>query len=205
MRRWLWLASIAGLLGAVPARADELPAAADARELGSRWSEQGLGGHLGVAFGGRLTPGGMRVAGTYLYRLSERDWFDGAAAFTLGSSDAACFLDRADQRVCDHGAVDGFSVDFVAAVRRTWPSRKHFAPFVRGGVAIRFARFAGDSVAGVAVPLIGGAGVAADVSDSTRIVAAGQLELGGGLFSRGMGTAPQVGLGLTLGFEVALQ
>lgn len=196
---------------AASARAEDAtpdPAAAassgEAATLGADWRDQGLGASAGVALGGGLTPGGVRMAGAYLYRLSERDWFDGAVAFTLGSDDAGCFRDRQDERVCEHGATDGFAVDFAAAVRRSWPARNHFAPFVRVGVGLRFVRFAGDSVAGLAVPLVGGGGVTADVSARTRVVASGQLELGGGLFSRGLGTGPQVGLALGLGFEVAL-
>lgn len=182
-----------------PARLEE-PAAAPA----SDWTDQALGGHVGVAFGGRSTAGGVRLAGSYLYRMSERDWFDGAVAFSIGSGDAACFRDRQDDRVCDHSAVDGFAVDFAFAVRRTWMAKERFAPFARVGLGVRFARFSGDEVAGVSVPLLGALGVAVESSPRTRIIAAGQLEAGGGWFSRGVGLEPQLGLGLTLGIEFAL-
>lgn len=169
------------------------------------WTDQGIGISAGVAIGGRLTPGGVRVTGSYLYRLSEDDWFDGAAAFTIGSGTAECFRDRLDERVCDHGPVDGFAVDFVGAVRRNFPSKKSFAPFVRIGAAVRFVRFSGDQVAGLAVPLIGGGGVTVDLSPRMRLVASGQLEIGGGVFSRGLGTAPQLGLTANAGIEFALR
>lgn len=170
-----------------------------------RWTDQGLGASLGFAFGGRVTPGGVRVTGSYLYRLSQDDWFDGAAAFTIGSGGAECFRDRVGDRVCDHGATDGFAVDFVAAVRRSWPGQKSFSPFVRLGAALRFARFSGDQIAGLAVPLIGGGGVTIALSSSSRLVAGAQLEIGGGLFSRGLGTAPQLGLSMGLGIELAMR
>lgn len=188
-----------------PARLEEPVAEPGGAEpAGSEWTEQALGGHVGVAFGGRTTAGGVRLSGSYLYRMSERDWFDGAVSFSIGSGDAACFRDRQDDRVCDHAAVDGFSVDFALAVRRIWMAKERFAPFARVGLGLRFARFSGDEVAGVAVPLLAGLGVSAEASARTRIVAAGQLELGGGWFSRGVGLEPQLGLGLTLGIEIAL-
>ena len=183
----------------------EAPAAPEGEDPAGEWTDQGIGVSVGVAIGGRVTPGGLRVTGSYLYRLSRRDWFDGAAAFTIGSGAGECFRDRADERVCDHGPVDGFAVDFVGAVRRNFRSEKSFAPFVRIGAALRFVRFSGDQVAGLAVPLIGGGGVTIDLSPRMRLVAAGQLEIGGGLFSRGLGTAPQLGLAVNAGIEFALR
>lgn len=181
------------------------PAAEDDDEDETRWTDQGLGATAGVAIGGRLTPGGLRLAGAYLYRLSESDWFDGAASFTIGSGDAACFRDRTDERVCDHGAVDGFAVDFVAAIRRTWAPRGQFTPFARLGLGARFLRFADDQVAGLAVPIIGGGGLQVALQPHLRLVASAQVEIGGGLFSRGIGTGSQLGLALGAGVEFALR
>ncbi len=188
--------------------ADSSSSSADDAAAGDgelRWTDQGIGVGLGLAVGGRLTPGGLRITGSYLYRLSERDWFDGAAAFTIGSSAAECFRDRLDERVCDHGALDGFSADFAFAVRRSFAPKKSFAPFARIGAAVRFVRFGGDEVAGLAIPLIGGGGVAVELSPTMRLVASGQLELGGGLFSRGLGTGPQLGLAVGTSIEFALR
>lgn len=189
-----------------PAQLEEpAPAAPSASTEWTQSTDQALGGHVGVALGGRSTAGGVRLAGSYLYRMSERDWFDGAVAFSIGSGDAACFRDRQDDRVCDHATIDGFAVDFALAVRRTWMAQERFAPFARVGFGVRFARFSGDEVAGVSVPLLGALGVAVASSARTRIVAAGQAEVGGGWFSRGVGLEPQLGLGLTLGIEFALR
>jgi hypothetical protein len=181
------------------------PSPSEAPTDASGWTDQGIGAQLGAAFGGRVTPGGIRITGTYLYRLSATDWFDGAAAFTIGAGTAACFRDRANERVCDHGAFDGFATDFVAAVRRTWPSKQRFSPFVRVGAGLRLVRFSEDQTAGLAVPLIGGGGVTAELSPTMRIVGDAQLELGGGLFSRGVDTAPQLGLSIGVGIEMALR
>jgi hypothetical protein len=170
-----------------------------------RWTDQGIGATLGAAFGGVLTPGGLRLGGSYLYRLSEEDWFDGAAAFSIGSGDAACFRDRTDTRLCDHGAVDGFAVDIVAAIRRSWPSRGQFTPFARLGLGGRLLRFSGDQVAGVAVVMVGGGGLSVALNPTMRLVTTAQLEIGGGLFSRGLGAAPQLGLAIAAGVEFALR
>lgn len=180
-------------------------AAEDLEAAESRWTDQGLGVGMGLAVGSRHTPGGLRISGAYLYRLSKDDWFDGAASFTIGSGDAACFRDRDDERVCDHGALDGFAFDVIAAIRRSWPVENSFAPFVRLGAGLRFVRFSGDSIAGLAIPLIGGGGVAIDMSPTTRLVAAGQLELGAGLFTRDLGAATQFGMSLSVGVEFALR
>lgn len=206
-------AQIDPLTGLPASALDEPPAAAApsageaeaAHDQSGEWTDQGIGVSLGVAIGGRVTPGGLRVIGSYLYRLSETDWFDGAAAFTIGSGAAECYRDRLDERVCDHGPVDGFGVDFVGAVRRNFTPKKSFTPFARVGLAVRFIRFSGDQLAGLAIPLIGGGGVTVDLSPKIRLVAAGQLEIGGGLFSRGLGTAPQLGLSASAGIEFALR
>src|SRR5689334_16702460 len=47
-------------------------------------SDQNIGAELGLAAGGRVTPGGLRIAGHYLYQLNDVDWFDGSIGFTYG-------------------------------------------------------------------------------------------------------------------------
>src|SRR5262249_17522153 len=69
--------------------------------------DQAISAEVGVAAGSRVTPGGLRIAGQYLYQLSDEDWFDGAASFTYGSASAACFRDRSNAVVCQHGLADG--------------------------------------------------------------------------------------------------
>ena len=81
-------------------------------------SDQGLGASIGVVAGGRTTPGGLVVAGHYLYQLSDQDWFDGIAAFTFGGGDAACFRDRMNTFLCDHSLADGNELELAATVDR---------------------------------------------------------------------------------------
>jgi len=180
----------------------EAPAAATGdSELG----DQGISAALGLASGGRVTPGGLRIAGHYLYQLSERDWFDGAASFTFGSGAAACFRDRSDAVVCNHGLADGSGVELSVSVRRLLAPQGAFRPFIALGVGLGVVRFSGDDVTGVTVPLHGGGGVRVQVAPSVAVVAEGLLELGLGRFGRGLGAEPQASLAVTAAAEFRLR
>lgn len=167
--------------------------------------DQGIGAEIGVAGGGRVTPGGLRIAGHYLYQLSDQDWFDGAAAFTFGAGGAECFRDRADDMICDHGFVDGRGVEISASVRRVFAPQGDFRPFARAGVGISLVQFADDSVSGVAIPLHAGGGARAKVAPAVAVVVQGELVLGLGKFGSGLGMQPQVGIALTAGAEFRLR
>ena len=62
-------ALVPGVSGRAHAEAPsgDLRASTAADELG----DQGIGAEVGLATGGRVTPGGLRVAGHYLYQLSS--------------------------------------------------------------------------------------------------------------------------------------
>ena len=167
--------------------------------------DQEISAELGLATGGRVTPGGLRIAGHYLYQLSSRDWFDGTASFTFGSGSAACYRDRSDAVVCDHGLTDGSGVEISASIRRWLPPRDAFRPFARAGVGLGLARFADDDVSGFTVVLHGGGGVRVGVTPSIAVVAEGDLALGLGSFNRGLGLEPQLGLVITAGVEFRLR
>jgi hypothetical protein len=167
-------------------------------------SDQGIGAEIGVAVGGRVTAGGLRLAGHYLYKLSDQDYFDGVASFTYGGGSAACFRDRSNSFVCDHGLADGGTVEIGANVRRFFGSRNDFWPFARAGVGIAIVRFQDDSVTGFAIPLHVGGGVRAEVSDGIAVVGEGALDLGFGVFNHALGLEPQVGLAITAGAEFRL-
>lgn len=186
------------------ARAQPAEPAPDA-ELGDDLGDQGISAELGLATGGRVTPGGLRIEGHYLYRLSDRDWFDGAARFTFGSGRAACFRDRQDALVCSHGLADGSGVEISASIRRLFAPQGAFRPFARAGLGLGLARFADDDVSGVTIPLHGGGGVRVTVAPSIAVVAEGDLALGFGGFSHGLGFEPQLGFGITVGAEFRLQ
>lgn len=167
--------------------------------------DQVISAELGLATGGRVTPGGLRVLGHYLYQLSERDWFDGAVSFTFGSGRAACFRDRGDAVVCDHGLADGTGVELSASIRRLFVPQGAFHPFARAGVGFGLARFADDDVSGATIALHGGGGVRVNVAPSIAVVGGGGLAIGFGGFGRGLGFEPQLGLAVTAGVEFRLR
>ena len=166
--------------------------------------DQGVGVTTGLATGGRVTAGGLRITGHYLYQLSSQDWFDGTAAFTFGGGDAACFRDRMDAVVCDHGLADGGSIELAAGVRRMFAGQGPFRPFARAAVGVSYVRFGDDDLSGLAIPLHLGGGVRARVSPGVAIVGLGEVTLGLGRFGRGLGLEPQFGLAVTAGAEFRL-
>jgi hypothetical protein len=173
--------------------------------LESDVGDQAISAQLGLATGARATPGGLRIAGHYLYQLAERDWFDGIANFTFGSSRAACFRDRTDQVVCDHGLADGAGVEVVGGVRRMFAPQGAFRPYARIGLGLGLARFSDDSVSGVTITAHGGGGVRVKVAPSIAIVGEADLALGLGSFNRAIGIEPQVSLAVTAGVEFRLR
>jgi hypothetical protein len=191
MSRWL---AIAVVLASAAAHADTPPDS----------SQQAIGAELGVAAGGRVTPGGLQIAGHYLYQLSDQDFFDGIAAFTLGGGAAECFRDRANDFVCDHGLLQGGRVEVSANVRRYFGGRDQFWPFARAGIGVGIVRYADDSVTGLAVPLHVGGGVRAVVSDGIAIVGEAELAVGFGVFNHTLGLQPQVGVAIAAGVEFRL-
>jgi hypothetical protein len=172
------------------------PAPAGERELGAR---------LGVAMGRRFTPGGVRVAGVMLYRLSQSDWFDGSMAFTFGRSRSTCFTDRDGAFACDYGVIDGTAIDLVAGIRRFLPGPERFAPYVRAGVGVRVISFGGDDVRGLAIPVSAGVGVRARVNELVAVGADAGAEAGIAWLDHGLGSESQLGIVLQATVELWLE
>ena len=181
------------------------PAAESASEDDDEIGDQLIGGQLGLAAGGRTTAGGLRVTGHYLYQLTNEDWFDGTASFTFGGGDAACFRDRSDDVICDHGLASGGAIEVTAAVRRMLAPQGRFRPFARVGVGLALVRFTGDDLAGLAIPLHAGAGLRAQAAPGVAVVALADAMLGLAAFGGGVGGEPQAGLAITVGAEVRLR
>lgn len=190
-----YLIALVGLAVATPAFADDAVKPAT----------QGIGAELGVASGSHITPGGLRVAGHFLYQLSADDWFDGTASFTFGGGAAKCFLDRDGGYVCDHGLLDGKSGELVAAVRRMYDAQGQFRPYARAGAGIGIARFSDDDVTGLTLALHGGGGVRAQVADQLAVVIDADVIAGVGLFGHSVGAAAQLGFTIMGGVEFALE
>ena len=167
--------------------------------------DQGIGAEIGIAAGGRVTPGGLRVSGHYLYQLSDQDWFDGTASFTFGSQSAGCYEDQMSTLVCEHGFTSGRGVEVAATVRRMFAAKGAFRPFARAGIGVSLVRFSVDEVSGIAFPLHLGGGLRARVTEAVAIVAQGELQVGLGRFGSELGTEPQVGAAFTAGAEFRLR
>lgn len=204
-----------GLIAALSIAA--LPAVASAQEpeppaepvIDSVITEDGvtmaIGGRLGVEVGGRTTPGGVHVTGDYLYLLDGPYWFDTGIGFTFGGGDAACFRDRDNDLVCDHGITGGFAAEVVASVRRVLAERQKFVPYVRAGFALRLVAFSNDDVTGLGIPLIGSAGFRREVAGGIDVVAGIDLRMGWGFFNRALGGEPQVSAAFNAGVEFDLR
>ena len=207
MSRRLSLAAMVLLAaGASVARADApgSTAGTPATPPGDELGDQSIGAEAGIATGGRSTPGGLRLAGHYLYQLSDQDWFDGGASFTFGGGGAACFRDRSNSYLCDHGLADGDEAEITATVRRFFAAQGQFRPFARAGLGVGIVRFGADGVTGLAIPLHAGGGVRVQLSEDLAIVAQAEVVLGFGLFNKSLGAEPQLGTAITAGVEFRL-
>ena len=173
--------------------------------IGEHPSDQGIGAAIGVAAGGSVTPGGVRVTGHYLYQLSSQDWFDGVASFTYGGDTAGCYRDRMSTTMCDHGLTAGSGVEIAATVRRMFRAQGAFQPFARLGIGVAIARFAADDVMGIGLPIHAGGGVRARVAPAISIVAQAELSLGVGAYSHELGAEPLIGMAVTAGAEFDLR
>jgi len=180
-------------------------AAPPAEPTQSALGDQLISVEAGLASGGRVTPGGLRINGHYLYQLSDRDWFDGTVSFTFGSGRGGCFRDRQDTVICKHGLSDGTGVEISARIRRMLTPRGVFHPFAQIGLGLGLARFSGDDVSGVTFPLHGGGGLRVAVAPTIAVVVEDELELGIGSFGRGLGIEPQIAFAITAGVEFQLR
>lgn len=167
-------------------------------------TDQAIGATIGLAGGGRVTAGGLRIGGHYLYQLSDTDWFDGTATFTFGSGAPACFRDRMDTFICDHGFVDGVAGELGANVRHFLEGHGDFWPYVRIGAGVALVRFSDDNVTGLGIPLHGGGGFRVNVADGVSVIAEAVLDVGFGFFGKGLGLEPQIGGSVMGGAEFRL-
>ncbi len=151
-----------------------------------------LGAHLGVVTGGRVSAGGLRIGGVFLYRLSTADWFEGGLDFVVGSGAAACSTDEMDEFRCNHGAFSGRSGQLSIGIRRFFAANGAFTPYAHVDLGVRLSSFPDDDVRGVAIPATVGGGVRARINDLLTLGAGAAVEAGVGWFSRSLGIEPQL-------------
>lgn len=186
-----------GAVAAAPPSTDDAPSTDDDPP------PQGIGAAIGLATGGRSTAGGFRVRGHYTYQMSRADWFDGTASFTYGGGGAACFRDRANDTICDHGYLDGATAEIAAGVRRYFPAQGRLQPFARLSIGLAIVRFGDDDLTGLAVPVHVGAGVRARISSDLAVLVLSEGMFGVARFG-GLGAEPQAGISITAGAELRL-
>lgn len=165
---------------------------------------QELGASIGLAMGGHISPGGLHLAGAYLYRLSDVDWFESRVGFSFGGGDPACFRDRENEYTCAHSALDGFAADVMLGIRRFFAGRGDFRPYAHGGVAGRVASYAEDDVLGFGVAGWLGGGVRARVADGIAVGGGGRLLVGPAWFDQGLGLEVQAAFTISAGVEFQL-
>jgi len=157
-----------------------------------------LGARLGLQLGvGGATPGGLRVGGAYLHRLTEAWWFDGEASFSFGGGGTACELSPPPGEVpgCDHGLADGSGLQAIAGARWILPqSADGFQPYARGGVGVGVASFGDDEVSGLAVLGQIAGGGRFHVAERISVGAEAAVFLGPAFFSDELGTVGYGGL-----------
>ena len=165
---------------------------------------QEMGARLGLDVGGRISPGGLLISGTYLYRFSDVDWLDQSIGVTFGGQGAACFRDRQNELLCDHHILEGFAIDVSVGIRRYLVSSSEFSPYVRAGVALRGVFYSADDVRGFAVPVFAGGGIRARVAPRVAVVADATIRTGFAFFNRGLGVEPHAGFAVQGGVEFIL-
>jgi hypothetical protein len=188
-------------LAAVSARAEAEDTAVRAEDPAGT---QELGAQLGLETGGRVSPGGFHLLGNYLYRLSDEDWFDAGLSFTIGGGAAACFRDRDNDLLCDHGIASGVAFEASAGVRRFFAGQERFSPYLLGALGARLVSFGSDDLTGFAVPLLLGGGIRARVADRVSVIGAADLRLGPAWFNRDLGAEPHITLSVHAGAEFRL-
>jgi hypothetical protein len=168
--------------------------------------DMALGARVGMQLGvGRVTPGGLRVAGVFLHRLDADWWFDGEAAFSFGGGGMECRPSATGDLECDHGLVEGAGAQGIAGVR--WSlgrAPSGFEPYLRGGVGLAYASFGDDEISGLAILGQLAAGGRFRIADRIAVGAESAVFFGPGFYSDDLGTVGYGGLIVQGGVEIDL-
>ena len=197
MRRGLTILWLLGVCGPAWADAEAEESIAD-DGVAEPSSDIALGARLGLQLGvGGATPGGLRVGGVYLHRLTDDWWFDGEAAFSFGGGGMECELSPpiGEAPGCDHGLADGTGLQAIAGARWVIPrGADGFQPYARGGVGLGMASFGDDEVNGLALLAQIAGGGRFHVAERLAVGAEAALFLGPAFFSDDLGTLGYGGL-----------
>jgi hypothetical protein len=182
------------LVTAAAARADE--------PEGPPVGDQELGARVGMSLDlAGVGPGGVHVAGVWLYRLADRVWFDGRAAFAIGGGGPDCVVPASGAARCDHALTDGFAAMALAGARWFPPASGSIVPWLGGGVGAGLADFPGDGVSGLALPVWGGGGARLPVADGVALAADALVDVAAVFYAKGVGPKARIGLTLAVGVD----
>jgi len=163
-----------------------------------------IGGYLGLRGGGRVTPGGVSLGGTFLYRVASGIWSDSSVGVTLAGTEPGCFLERDGERFCDHGVFGGSGLSARSGIRLFFAENRGVTPYARTGIGFEYIAFGDDGLDGVAIPIYLGAGVRAPVDDRVSVGGAALVQAGVAFFDQQIGTEPYVSLSIMATVEFDL-
>jgi hypothetical protein len=173
-----------------------------AAQEGPPVGDQELGARLGLALNlAGIAPGGVRLDGVWLYRLSDRVWFDGRADFTLGGGGSSCTFPATGPSRCDHTVTDGFAALALAGARWFPPASGSVTPWVGGGLGAGLADLTGDDLRGFQLALWASAGARLPVAEGVALAGEGMLSTAATAFGKGIGWQGSVGLAVLLGVD----
>lgn len=166
--------------------------------------QQELGLSMGVSGGTNLAPGGLVLAGAYLYRMVGNEWLEMGVRFIRGGSEAGCFRDRQDEVECNYGFFAGSTAELSLSFRHYFDGPLRFRPFIKLGTGVRLIEFRGDDSRGLGIPLRIGGGLRARVSK--HLVAVGQFEGEGGYsyLNQNIDSAFWASLNVMAGLEISI-
>ncbi len=161
-------------------------------------ADQLLSAAVGVDAGGRVSPGGVKLSGSHLYRLSERDWLRSSLSLTFGGG-GSCTLDMGATD-CNDGHLSGLAIGAGANVRRLFAPLWGATPYAELGLSAKLIRF-DDGVRGFALPVWFAGGARKSVHDGIAVFGTASVEAGFGRFNQMLGWEPHVTVGLQGGVE----
>lgn len=168
-------------------------------------AERELGGRVGLASGGRVAPGGSHQQPLPVPAVEGVDWFEGAASFTYGGGGPACFRDRADVLVCDHGLLAGWRPGSTPRCGAGSAARPGSGRTPGSGSACAWSASPTTTSAGWRCRWWSAPGCGPGSAAGWAIAAEATGEAGLAYLSRGLGPEPQLGLVVAVGVEFRLR
>lgn len=168
-------------------------------------AEQEVGARLGARLNlGGLGNGGVQLGGAFLYRLTERVWFDTQVGVSIGGKTRDCYLARSLDVTCDPSLASGAGVMVSGGPRWFFDEIAGLTPHVGGGLAVGYVSHSADDLTGIAFPVWLSGGARAPLRDGLSLGGELVFAAGPAHLSRDQGWTPVVSLSLvgTIDFEL---